>query len=1835
MIIAQVTMPSVLASDEETWLSANQADISWFAVQTNEGKGSRDNPYIITTAAELAGLSALSTAHVNGDTDANCTCGRTFKDKYIKIADGVKELDMGAYNCLPIGVAVTFKGNFDGNNVPIRNVRINMAEKNTHMWLYNFGFFGAVDGGSIKNVILPDFEYTAVYSPNGNRCIGGLVGKVSNGTEITNCHVRGKIDSQSNTASDKMFYAGGFAGAVYGAVIRNCDAYTRVDMYETQSGDYTGGFVGAIEGSGMTAIENCYAKGYLREASTTPAQVGGFAGRIVNSNALIRNSHANVDTSYNAETSYAYIGGFIGRHAAGGIENCVSWGNVVSDCTSSWCVGGFSANTTAVSSSYLNSNAKVCVNYSQAATTAGPGGDVTGVSLAENTNALISSLNSWAADMTELEGIDYKSWKAGENSPEFSDGGYAFASEYEIKSFDESDTPGPEGPTKPTEPWFSAANADWFRNPTHEGTKSDPYIISSAEELAGLSIMLSGHDGTCDNGTPCSCGRDFAGKYIKISDSADFIDLSGKLWTTAGTYGIFKGSFDGNNKTIKNVIIDVAKDGTWITSGGFFGRVENAEIKNLKVEGVEISAVNSSNVERAIGGIVGRAKNSVIDNCSVSGAVTAVDSAETSKNLYVGGLIGKTEEGTEITNSSAKVDIDTTKAVSGDYVGGFIGGTTAYTETGEKDDEGYSITSAGKIINCFAAGNVKESSSSSTARIGGFMGMCYEPGYRIENCYSVGNTENAGSAWEYTGGFTGYCSMGHIKNCYAWGNVTQNANAAWSTGLFSGFADDDAHHDTLGFTRSLRDCYVNSAAVFTVNGSVQTHGLAGGAASTVNISKCHAQSAVYNLNHFVYMQKNTDYNLWILADENYPVFNGAWSSERDNEKIEINGNTYSAYAGKNYSGDVIFAAYDSNGVLLDVCFGVEDESVLHKYNAEFTVTGIKTVKVFFIENLTTLKPLMEPYKKTLGSGEPEVVLQTDYYVDINGSDENDGTKEMPFASIERAKKAAAQNDAEGDITIHIGEGIFYQSEALEFNVENSGKNGYNVIYEGEGADKTIISGGVNVANNFSQWSENPEIYVMSVPSNIDSVRELYINGEKRYRAQSSKMFKGIKRPDATDTDEEPYDIKSGSEYIGFYMASDEELSLFKNPEDVEFVWVNNFAPHIAHLSEIKKDSEGRYIVTMQSGWWSWARIRGGQNNNNTGPSADTYFQIRNALELLDSEGEFYFDRAEKKLYYAPAADENIKSASVVIPKLDRAVSIIGNDIDDKVSNITFKNLGFAHYTSDYLDDFGAQVGQATSWTWANGHRSPSAIYIERANNINFCNNHFFGFNAAAIDMINSVENSSIIGNTFSEIGDTAVIIGSPAHIKEASEAPPAEKKAELVNLIDAETPIKLSYTANSSNGWTPTMDFMSYLSKDGGYFVHDNTYIDNYSVNNHGTWIGEASGKRNFVRYDFNKKYNIKKIVVGFDMSKNGSYRSKYCIKLSNDKDFKTFSTVVRETGIANNAYMEYDISEAGKYRYMKIETIDATPIALTCVYAFTDNVAPYTRFERCRNIRVENNYLRDIGVESFAGGIHLYFGDNIDISHNSIENVAYSGIMSGWSWNNTDLGSSNVNISYNRIENHNTAMPDGGGIYTLGWQENSSVTNNFVDRSNLAYGAFYTDQGTKGMQWNNNAAQNTRRILHLWTSSVTGNTITNTYGAHGIYKNAATDCTVDDIKLFTSGNPRGEAQNIYNNSGILAEYSSIKNLTKTSTYQGLDERAVTEKYVDKANEWSVDSLSECTVAEIEYLLENAQAGQYKAEYINELSSMLSEFKNEYYTDRTIAYLQLRSKLAEAKNNIY
>lgn len=178
------------------------------AIWTN-GDGTEANPYLIETPANLAYLS----------TSVSAT--ETYEGKFFKVAN---ELNMGADAgkvFRPIGKfdnafnsttmqqednSVYFKGTFDGNNKPIRNLMIQLAEEGD---LGGTGLFAAINSPAhIHNVILSNSVQVA-----GGLETGSLVGHMTDGL-VENILFQGRLKGTMN--------CGGIVAVADNGVIRNC-----------------------------------------------------------------------------------------------------------------------------------------------------------------------------------------------------------------------------------------------------------------------------------------------------------------------------------------------------------------------------------------------------------------------------------------------------------------------------------------------------------------------------------------------------------------------------------------------------------------------------------------------------------------------------------------------------------------------------------------------------------------------------------------------------------------------------------------------------------------------------------------------------------------------------------------------------------------------------------------------------------------------------------------------------------------------------------------------------------------------------------------------------------------------------------------------------------------------------------------------------------------------------------------------------------------------------------------------------------------------------------------------------------------------------------------------------------------------------------------------------------------------------------------------------------------------------------------------------------------------------------------------------------------------------
>lgn len=391
-----------------------------------------------------------------------------------------------------------------------------------------------------------------------------------------------------------------------------------------------------------------------------------------------------------------------------------------------------------------------------------------------------------------------------------------------------------------------ALAADTYTYPTSQptltwtgsGTEADPYVITTAQQLADLAWLVNNNMSA------------YQSAYYKLGGN---IDLSGGTWTPIGYQAsrnaarYFSGTFDGGSNTISGLNNVTCSGEKYV---GLFGAVNSGTVKNLTVSGTFttsyqysagicayaskstfencVSQVNitcTSTSTPNLGGIIGYGsidmvirnctnsgtisytgssagyisgicghigKGSVVSGCSNSGAVTG----KSSGNNGTGGIVGYINGSGAATNTEYKIENCTNSgAISGtNYVGGVVGSSgcedvviigcsNSATVTGS----GYTVggicgVRRNVITDCYNTGNV-----TGTYNVGGICGYLSMGDHKLSNCYNAGNiTATAPSTSQSgAGGIEGYTAGNkttafvYIDNCYNTGTVSGKDTSSW------------------------------------------------------------------------------------------------------------------------------------------------------------------------------------------------------------------------------------------------------------------------------------------------------------------------------------------------------------------------------------------------------------------------------------------------------------------------------------------------------------------------------------------------------------------------------------------------------------------------------------------------------------------------------------------------------------------------------------------------------------------------------------------------------------------------------------------------------------------------------------------------------------------------------------------------------------------------------------------------------------------------------------------------------------------------------------------------
>ena len=244
--------------------------------------------------------------------------------------------------------------------------------------------------------------------------------------------------------------------------------------------------------------------------------------------------------------------------------------------------------------------------------------------------------------------------------------------------------------------------------------KNGYWVVEKGVEVDGDEVAICNAAGLKWLADQVNADDTFEGKTVKLT--AD-INLKNENWTPIGYWKTFNGTFDGQNHTISNLKHHGTEEDCYV---GLFGYTENATIKNLTINNVDLKLVaNASWAGGHMGALVGNIEGeTVIENIKVTGDVKIDGDMEQAGAGRIGGVVGGNVSNTTFKNVVVNVNKDS--FVKGNSSVGGIAGQIQGETTFENCSSNVNVSAqqfyAGGIIgltyritsfeNCSASGNI-------------------------------------------------------------------------------------------------------------------------------------------------------------------------------------------------------------------------------------------------------------------------------------------------------------------------------------------------------------------------------------------------------------------------------------------------------------------------------------------------------------------------------------------------------------------------------------------------------------------------------------------------------------------------------------------------------------------------------------------------------------------------------------------------------------------------------------------------------------------------------------------------------------------------------------------------------------------------------------------------------------------------------------------------------------------------------------------------------------------------------------------------------------------------
>ncbi len=340
------------------------------------------------------------------------------------------------------------------------------------------------------------------------------------------------------------------------------------------------------------------------------------------------------------------------------------------------------------------------------------------------------------------------------------------------------------------------------------------------------------------------------------------------------------------------------------------------------------------------------------------------------------------------------------------------------------------------------------------------------------------------------------------------------------------------------------------------------------------------------------------------------------------------------------------------------------------------------------------------------------------YVAPDGDDSARGMLDSPLRTLDgardRLRQMRAAGEIDGPVEVLLRGGVYCLRRGFVLEPQDSGTADAPVTWTAYREERPIISGGRIVTGwepaGDGLWSA----HIASVERGSRYFRQLWVNGRRATRARIPNegylQLQGLVNP---------YDQNDPANRRAFRFHEGDLSGDWRNPEDIEVVKMFSWSTTRLPVERIDSEENIVYFGGETGGpprLFTWAGSR---------------YYVEHVFEGLDAPGEWYLDRPTGTLYYRPRPGEDMRTATVVFPVVERLLELRGDWQNERyVEHVIFRGLTFEHSTwpmpETGLPERQAQATMATAGIYARGahnctfedvelrHIGAHGVWLERA-----------------------------------------------------------------------------------------------------------------------------------------------------------------------------------------------------------------------------------------------------------------------------------------------------------------------------------------------------------------------------------------------------------------------------------------------------------------------------------------------------------------------------------------